>query len=70
MILRESTIIKVDEGLRGLIRILNNLVVDVGLYWVIHEAICMSVYDSTPQFFHDELEDEIRKTLRARSSDS
>ncbi len=69
MILREPTITKVDEGLRGLISILNNLVW-TDLYWFLHEAICMSVYDSTPQSFHDELENEIRKTLHARSIDS
>ncbi len=69
MNVRESTITKVDEGLRGLISILNNLV-HTDLYWFLYEAICMSVYESTPQFFHDELEDEIRKTLRARSSNS
>jgi hypothetical protein len=69
MNLRESTISNVDEGLRGLINILNNLVY-TDLYWFLHEAICMFVYDSTPQSFHDELENEIRKTLRARYSNS
>lgn len=69
MNLRESTISNVDEGLRGLISILNNLVY-TDLYWFLHEAICMSVYDSTSQSFHDELENEIRKTLPARSSNS
>jgi hypothetical protein len=69
MTLRESTIPTVDEDLRGLISILNNLVY-TDLYWFLHEAICMSVYDSIPQSFHDELENEIRKTLRARFSNS
>jgi hypothetical protein len=67
MTLRESTITKVDEGLRDLIIIFNN-VVYIDLYWLPHKAISMSVYDSTPPAFHDELEDEIRKTLSARCS--
>jgi hypothetical protein len=67
--LYDSTITKIDEGMRYLISGFN-IAISAEIYWIVHPEVCMPAYQSSPAIFTKELENEIRKTLRARSSDS
>ena len=69
MTLRESTISTVDEELQNVTYNINDLM-GMSVFWLLHEAVCMPVHKSTAQLLCQQLENEIRKTLRARFSNS
>jgi hypothetical protein len=67
--LHDSTITKIDEGMRYLMSSFN-IAISAEIYWIVHPEVCMTAYQSSPAIFTRELENEIRETLRARYSNS